>query len=86
MRNYIQFWHNSTGWNGKDFSGPILPIEACGDRSIIIMDGRVNLMTTIITARVECKKRGYIGFSIYRGESIREMREIRKMETIKTVY
>jgi hypothetical protein len=82
MRNYIQFWQDSTGWNGRDFSGPVVPIEACGDRAIIIMDGRCNLRSAIDTGHTECIKRGYIGFSVYRGDNIRSMREIRKMERV----
>lgn len=66
---YAQFYQDSTGWNGKDFSGTVKLIEACGDRSIIILDGRNGLATHVSLARSECEKRGYKAFSIHRGES-----------------
>ena len=40
MRAHVQFFHDSTGWNGKDYSGPVKLIEACGSDSVAILDGR----------------------------------------------
>lgn len=34
-------------------------IPACGDRSVIILDGRYNIADNAAIARQECKKRGF---------------------------
>jgi len=38
-----------------------------GDRSVIILDGRMSRHNMVTIARVECKKRGYNGFRIRYG-------------------
>jgi len=43
MKAHVQFFHDSTGWNGKDYSGPVKLIEACGSDSVAILDGRFGL-------------------------------------------
>lgn len=52
----------------KSAIGPEL-IEACGDRSVIILDGRYSNSTNSDVARNECIKRGYLAYSIHRGET-----------------
>jgi hypothetical protein len=44
-------------------------IEACGDRAVIIFDGRESRATHERIARDECAKRGYLAFQIRQGES-----------------
>lgn len=44
-------------------------IEACGDRSVIILDGRESNASKGAIAAAECKKRGYVAWRIFKGES-----------------
>jgi len=44
-------------------------IEASGDRSVIILDGRERNQTHHAIAAHECKKRGYAGYKLFRGET-----------------
>lgn len=71
---FAQFYQLSTGY----IAGTIPPrfssdareaIPATGDRSVIILDARVNSRTLGELAAAECKKRGFIAWRIYRGES-----------------
>lgn len=42
-------------------------VEGVGDRSVIILDGRMSLYNQKFIALQECRKRGYDGFRIARG-------------------
>lgn len=42
-------------------------VEGIGDRSVIILDGRMSLYNKKFVALQECRKRGYDGFRIARG-------------------
>ena len=44
-------------------------LEACGDRAVIILDGRESQWKQEHTAKQECAKRGYVAFRLYKGES-----------------
>ncbi len=44
-------------------------IEACGDRSVIVLDGRNAPSTLGAIAESECKRRGFVAWRIFRGES-----------------
>jgi hypothetical protein len=57
---YVQFFR-------RDLSGNIS--EACGDRSVVILDGRWSTqhMTEVSTA--ECLRRGYPAWQLFRGET-----------------
>lgn len=44
-------------------------IEACGDRSVIILDGRNTNFTHRSIAEGECKKRGYVAWRLFSGET-----------------
>ena len=59
-------------------------IEACGDRAVIILDGRNSRSTHNAVARDECKKRGYIGYTIHKGDGFGESRS-RMMQTYISV-
>ena len=71
---YVQFYSMSTGYipgSSPPRFDPAysVPIEACGDRGVIIVDGRLNPERIMRIAREECKKRGFVGLRIFRGES-----------------
>lgn len=42
-------------------------IEACGDRAIIILDGREHAATHHSISAAECKKRGYKAYQLHKG-------------------
>jgi len=44
-------------------------IEACGDRSVVILDGRLRPQAMGQIAAAECVKRGYLAWRIFKGES-----------------
>lgn len=44
---YAQFYHNSTGWNGKDFSGPVKLIPLLGTDGVFHLDARKTLPNLI---------------------------------------
>ena len=57
------------------------PIEACGDRSVVIIDGRLRIGTLASYARIECARRGYVGFTICHG-TFTHNRVVRALELI----
>lgn len=79
---FAQFFHNSTGWNGKDFSGPVKLIEACGSDSVALIDGRYSIPRAADTARQICKARKFKGFTLNAGEAFSRSRVTRKLESI----
>lgn len=44
-------------------------IEACGDRAVIILDGRRSLRFNTAVAAENCAARGYIGYTLFQGDS-----------------
>ena len=50
-------------------SGSAEIIEACSDRSVVILDGRCTKKWMGETAEAECRKRGYLAWRIFKGES-----------------
>jgi len=65
----------------KSATGPEL-VEACGDRSVIILDGREHLQTIIEFSRVECARRGFVAFALFRGDTFSRSRRFTSIETI----
>lgn len=70
---FVQFYEKSTGY----IEGTIPPrfdvpkwIPACGDRSIIIYDGRLKHSTLTQDANRECILRGFLGWQFYKGDSL----------------
>ena len=57
---YAQFYHYGLSGN---------LVEACGDRAVVIIDARLKPRTIGELAAEECKKRGYISWAIFKGES-----------------
>lgn len=72
---YAQYFHDNTGWNGKDFTGPTQLIEMIGMDGIHPLDGR----KTLEHHKQEAKKHAeqlnnnlgkkVKGFKIMRGKS-----------------
>lgn len=48
---------------------PELIVEACGDRAVVIIDGRLSKQAIARIAETECMKRGYTAWAIFRGET-----------------
>lgn len=48
---FAEFYHESTGWNGKDFSGPVKLIPMCGSDSVFRLDSRKSLENQIADTR-----------------------------------
>lgn len=65
IRTYAQFFNLIT--NDNPLVTPI-PIEVCGDRSVIILDGRTRRIDMLRVAKEECTKRKYEAFQLLRGE------------------
>ena len=59
---YIQFYQRSA-------TNPNEIIEACGDRSVVIVDGRWSNERIRDIAEVECRKRKYVAWSIFKGDT-----------------
>ena len=62
MKTYAQFYRSSPTTNEL--------IEACGDRSIIRLDGRQSQLTHEYLAEQECRNRGYIAWQLIKGYSL----------------
>ncbi len=78
-----QFYHESTGWNGKDYSGPKEIIPMCGSDSIYILDGRKNQDNQIMDILNHIKSlqnvKEIIGFAIFGGPSLSELKQKTKI-------
>lgn len=79
---FAEFYHDSTGWNGRDFSGPVKLIPACGSDSVAILDGRLSSANAAAHARDICRKRGFKGFTLHAGSSFTRSRETRHLEVV----
>ena len=60
MKTWIQFHQKSA------ISGELIP--ACGDRAVIILDGRVRSDTHHAIAKEEALLRGYPAYQLHRSE------------------
>ena len=68
---YAQFYQKSA------ISNEI--IEASGDRSVIIIDGRLSSENIGIIAARECEKRKYLAWAIFKGESFTRSKRISQL-------
>lgn len=59
MKYHAEFHH-------IDLAGNLVP--ACGDRSVVILDGRISSEAMHAIAADECDKRGYVAYRIMRGD------------------
>lgn len=72
---YIQFFQRS------ELNAAIY-LSACGDRAVIILDGRQSRQTHNDIAYNECPKRGYVGWKIMQGESFTRSSPITTLFTL----
>lgn len=82
---YVQFFALSTGYIKGTIPpqfGEKKPIEACGDRSVVILDMRRKIENDIPQIEEMCKQRGYIGYSIREGKSFTDSKEVRPLRLI----
>lgn len=63
MATYGQFWQTSAVDQAK-------VIEACGDRSVIILDSRRHIKDLQVITAETCRERGYRGYSVLRGRNL----------------
>ena len=84
---YAQFYQMSTGYVPgtipPEFGTPT-PIEACGDRSVIIIDARLSRATIGQIAAAECVKRGYAAWRIFKGETFTRSQPISQLWHVST--
>lgn len=71
MKTYIQFYCLSPITNEL--------IEACGDRSIIKLDGRQSQLTHELLAAQECHNRDYIAWQLIRGWSLLQAKPVTRI-------
>lgn len=73
MSTFVQFFTMSTGYIKGTIPpqfGTPYPVEACGDRGILQIDGRLSNESIRAIAERECKARGFIAWQVMRGESL----------------
>ena len=58
-------------------------IEACGDRSVIILDGRNSLSNWKELATKACFERDYLAFSLHKGVSFNRSVKISNLLVVK---
>jgi len=84
---FATFFKPSTGYVAGSipprFDGEVVPVEALGSDGVALFDGRFGLARCVDEARAICRRRGYIGFTISRGESFTRSRVVRRYEAVK---
>lgn len=84
---YVQFFQLSTGY----VAGSIPPrfdaahktaIPATGDRGVVVLDARNSRETHKRIAAAECKKRGYVAWQLFAGETFTRSRPLSQVETV----
>lgn len=66
-----------------DLAGELGP--ACGDQSVIILDGRMSSRNQHAVTAAECKKRGYFAYAILRGDSLLRSTRIGPVISVHTL-
>ena len=74
---YAQFYQRSA-INPHDL------IEACGDRSVVIYDGRLNRASIGRDAAAEAERRGYVAWRIFKGETFTRSAAISQLNYVHT--
>ena len=59
---------------------PAKIVEACGDRSVVILDGREGRAAHAYLAQTEAKKRGYAAWSLHSGPTFTRSRQISQVQ------
>lgn len=84
---FATFFKLSTGYVAGSipprFDGERVPVEALGSDGVAIFDGRFGLNRCAAEARELCRRRGFIGFTVSRGESFTQSRIVRGYEAVK---
>ena len=85
---WAQFWTESTGYvvgsvPPRFEKSAVRPVEACGDRACVRLDARQSKDLNAGIARAECIKRGYLGFTLIRGESLLSAHVVRDYEQVR---
>lgn len=75
---YAQFFQKAVYPAGTD---KIIP--ACGDRSVIILDGRKAERFQRMISADECRKRGYVGYQLWKGESFTRSNPVSEIVEVK---
>ena len=78
---FAEFQKLSTGWNGKDFSGPNVPIPALGSDGVCILDARKSRANMIADVRKRAEELktvnpGLIGFKLFKGRTFSDCRPL----------
>lgn len=78
---YVEFQKMSTGWNGRDYSGPKEVIPALGSDGVYVLDGRNRPSTWVADARkranvIAATSPGIVGFKLHRGRTFSDSRPI----------
>jgi hypothetical protein len=73
MATYAEFFE-------VNLAGEIAP--ACGDRSIIRLNGRNNQYNQEMLAEEECRRRKYVAWRLIRGESLSRAKPITKTTSL----
>lgn len=76
---FASFYQNPVDHGQSDLS----PIEACGDRAVIILDGRNTIPTMHDISERVARLRGYVGFTISKGDAFTRAAVIRKLYLLK---
>ena len=84
---FAEFYHLSTGYiegtiPPRFSPDHVKPIPACGDRSVLILDARNRMEVSAFAAEKECKRRGYVGFTINEGDSFTRSRLVRPYQGV----
>jgi hypothetical protein len=71
VKVFAEFYINSTGWNGTDYSGPVKLVPHLGSDGYLPLDGRLsihNLHHAAQSAALRHINRSYIkGYRLFRG-------------------
>lgn len=72
---YVQFFQLSTGYVQGSIPPRFdpahrRPIEVCGDRGIVRVDGRISRDRVATIARCTAIERGYVGYQVLEGDSL----------------
>ena len=61
--HYVQFYQKSA-------TTPHRLVPACGDRAVVILDGREAPYSKSAFARSECLCRGYLAYQLFKGATL----------------
>ena len=73
---FAEYWHRSTGWNGKNFDGPVMLIPACGNDGVLILDERLARHTHIARAMEDGIKHKQVAFRLMQGRNFSDARPL----------